>query len=200
MINDLINHEFEALKIFFAQGMSWARSQSAQQDAKLAGLKNPSNDFVEDLLTGPYSAHTLEQIIFRSVINELNALCEFALQNTWLTISQDPLLPEKVIVFAASRGQIEKALFKRGVVVTTWPRWNEVRKIKELSEGFKHRQRLQPFPAELQVKGATNRSSRLVDPTNAEPIADSNITSSMITAYLGAVGELLHWLRTEYTI
>lgn len=198
MVDDLLWHELEVVKSFFARSMSWAATESAAESARLARIDSSDNDKIEEILTHPHGAHSLEQMAIRSVVNELNALCEFALQNTWVSLSGQYDLPNGELVYTASRGQIEKALLSKDVNVETWPQWHEVLKIKEMSEGFKHRQRMQPFPVELQKRGFEWRAKRVVDPNSKELIVEYEPTQSHATWFLSAVEKLFLWLQREY--
>lgn len=200
MVGDLLWHELETLKSFFARAMSWAATESAEESARLAELDNPDNDTIEQVVTHPHGSQSLEQVAVRSVVNELNSLCEFALQNTWVAISKQYDLPNGEFVYGATRGQIEKALSDKGANVKTWPRWQQVLEIKEISEGFKHRQRMQPFPVELQKKGFEWRATRVVDPQNQELFAEYVPAPSQALEFLSAVEELLLWLQQKYAL
>ena len=101
--NDLLWHELETLKSFFARAMSWASIESAEESARLAEIDNPDNDTVEEFVTHPHGAQSLEQVAIRSVVNELNSLCEFALQNTWLAVSKQYNLPNGEFIYRHSR-------------------------------------------------------------------------------------------------
>ena len=117
------------------------------------------------------------------VVNELNSLCEFALQNTWVALSKQYNLSNGEFIYTATRRDIEKALSSKNVKVEAWPRWQQVLEIKEMSEGFKHRQRMQPFPAELQKRGFEWRATRVVDPSNQEMLAEYRVLSNSIASF-----------------
>lgn len=87
MVFDLQHHELEVVKAFFARGIALTAAESASESAALAKLEQPDSETVENLIFDPNGAHEFEQIVLRSVINELNCLCEFALQNTWIHLS-----------------------------------------------------------------------------------------------------------------
>ena len=195
MIDDLLHHEIEVVKAFYARSMSWVATESASEAAKLAGASEEVIEFTVLHHNGP---HSFEQIVVRSVINELNALCEFALQQTWQIVSKGADLPSGEHAIGASRGVIEKALAARGVDVATWPRWPEVEKIKELSEAYKHRQRMQPLPEIFQNPRFAWRANRLVDPENVEWIASYDLCRTQASGSIAAVEELLRWLREKY--
>ena len=192
MLDDLLLHELEVVKSFYARALSWAVTEGASESAALI---NASEETIEAVTLHPHGPYNLEQIIIRSVINELNALCEFALQNAWRAVASGADLPNGELVFTATRGTVEKALLSRKINVQLWPRWSEVVKLKELSEGFKHRQRMQPFPAELQKPGFEWRATRVVDPGNVEWVASYDLRPSHAAEGIAAVGELLLWLR-----
>ena len=198
MVDDLFWHEVEVVKSFFARSMSWVVTESVAESSRLARVGNPDNDKIEEIVTHPHGANSLEQLAIRSVVNELNSLCEFALQNTWVSLSRQYGLPDGEFVYTASRGKIEKALLSKGVNVEVWPQWGEILKIKEMSEGFKHRQRMQPFAVELQKPGFEWRATRVVDPSNSEWIAEYEPTQLQVAGFLRAVEEMFHWLHREY--
>lgn len=195
MLDDLLWHELEVVKSFYARALSWAATEAASDGAALI---DASEETIEAVVLRPHGPYNLEQIVIRSVINELNALCEFALQNTWRIVAKGGDLPNGELVFSASRGAVEKALYSRGVDVQRWPRWSDVVKIRELSEGFKHRQRMQPFPIELQKPGQEWRAKRFVDPSSEEWIASYDLKPSHASESLAAVEELLLWLHQHF--
>ena len=200
MVGELLWHELETIKSFYARTMSWVATESAAESARLAAIDNPDNDTIEQMVTHPHGAQSLEELAIRSVINELNSLCEFALQNTWVALSKQYCLPNGEFIYGAGRGQIEKALFAKGFDVKSWPRWQQVQEIKELSEGFKHRQRMQPFPVELQMKGNEWRAKRVLDPNNQELLTKYDITPSQASELLNAVEELLVWVQRQFPL
>lgn len=200
MVGDLLWQELETLKSYFARAMSWVAAQSTEESVRIAGIKNPDNDTIEEIVTRPHGARSLEQVVIRSVINELNSLCEFALQNAWIAVSKEYNLPNGEFIYTATRGNIEKALLDQNIKVKEWPRWQQVLEIKEISEGFKHRQRMQPFPAELHKQGLEWRAVRVVDPGNQEMLAEYNSTQSQVSEFLSAIEELLQCLQRSYAL
>ena len=204
MLYDLQYHELEVVKAFFKRGMAWAESESELESAQLATLEQPDEEFVESLTFSPHGSLELERIIIRAVLNELNSLCEFALQKTWIQLSGNQLeLPDGTLVVSANRGDIEKALRNKDALgdritdVSEWPNWLEIKKIKELSEGFKHRQRLQPFTGEFQSSRNQRRCKRLVDPDNANFMAEYELSAADVTGYIDAVEKLFSWLDSK---
>ena len=80
MIDNLLWHELEVTKSFFADAMARADEKSKIDDARIARITDPDDQTIESIVTDPRGAYEFEQVALRSVINELNALCEFALQ------------------------------------------------------------------------------------------------------------------------
>lgn len=207
MLLNLRHHELEVVKAFFSRGIAWAKAESAAESVRLAIIEQPDSETVEDVICSPHGAHQLEQIVLRSVVNELNCLCEFALQNAWMQLSSYQLtLPDGCLVLAASRGDVEQALRNeenlgdRAINVKNCPVWPKIEQIKELSEGFKHRQRLQPFPAEFHSNKNHWRSKRRVDPDNEDWLAKYELAAADVAKYIDAVEDLFSWLdsRTSF--
>lgn len=208
MLLNLRHHELEVVKAFFSRGIAWAKAESAAESVRLAMIEQPDSETVEDVICSPQGAHQLEQIVLRSVVNELNCLCEFALQNAWMQLASYQLtLPDDgSLVFAASRGAVERALNNekelgdRAINIKDCPVWQKIEQIKELSEGFKHRQRLQPFPAEFHSNQNHWRSERRVDPDNEDWLAKYELAATDVAQYIDAVDDLFSWLdsRTSF--
>jgi hypothetical protein len=192
MVNDLLWHELEAVKAYFARALSWVTTESTAESLRLAGA---SEDFIEETVLHPHGPYSFEQIVVRSTIHELNSLCEFALQNAWISKVNHGILPSGEHVYVAARPAVEEVLRRNGLDVCAFSRWADLEKIKELSEGFKHRQRMQPFPPEFYKANLQSRSRRLVDPSNTEMFADYSFGPSDAWASVGAVEEFLQWLR-----
>lgn len=198
------DNELETIRAFFEHSARLVQSEMELESARLARVSQTDEEIIEQVLTSPSGVIALEQITYRAVINELNSLCEFALQNTWLQLSEAKLfLPNGDLIFTANRGEIERALRDhknlgdKATEVEEWPLWPEIKKIKELSEGFKHRQRLQPFPSELHSANKQWRSERFVDPENDEWLSGYELTTVDVGAYIDAVQELFKWLGSK---
>lgn len=200
MVFDLQCHELEVVKAFFARGIALAAAESASESTALAKLEHPDSEAVEGVVFNPNGAHEFEQILFRSVIGELNSLCEFALQNTWIQLSGKQLsLPKGKLVFSATRDKIEDALNSekelgdKRIDVNEFPSWLKIKEIKELSEGFKHRQRLQPFSS-VSDSQRKERGDRFVDPENENWLAPYKLSTTDVIGYIDSVEKLFFWL------
>lgn len=198
------DNELETIRAFFQHSARLVQSEREAESARLARISQTDEEIIEQVLTSPSGANAIEQITYRAVVNELNSLCEFALQNTWIQLSEGKLfLPNEDLIFTANRGDIEKTLRDhehlgdKATEVRKWPHWPEVKKIKELSEGFKHRQRLQPFPGKLHSPKNQWRSKRFVDPENDEWLSGYELATADVAAYIDAVEELFKWLGSK---
>lgn len=121
-------------------------SENAVVSAKLNDIGHHESDYVEHLCFHPNGPAELEQIVCRATLNELNALIEVALQEL-LQKSGSFFIEEKgCFAIGANRDVLLNELKKNGVKVAEFPEYDKLLEIKELSEGFKHRQRLQPLP------------------------------------------------------
>ena len=205
--------ELQTVKAFLAIGLESVALVAQAESVELSQSEPPNDEFVEFVLARTDGAFALEQILFRSVIHELNGLYEFAIQQAYMQLSGGEIfLPKKSvaqggeIAFVASRKRIEDALKNEEFVgdcvtdVADWPHWAEVLEIKEMSEGFKHRHRLQPLPEYCYADRNSKRSVRLVDPNNSadeRAIADYVVTQARVSGYIKAIEELLLWLSSK---
>lgn len=141
-----IDHEYEVINAFFSRGAAWVAAESANVEARLSSSKAHTDEFVEELLFHPNGPGSLEDILCRATLNELNALIEAALQDALTEISGTLFIDDKGLIVGARRGDLEKALAQYGLQVTVLSEHTTVQQIKELAEGFKHRQGLRPLP------------------------------------------------------
>lgn len=212
MILNLLD-ELQTVKAFLASGLESTTRVARAESVELSLSESPNDELVEFVVARPDGAFALEQILFRSVIHELNSLCEFAIQQAYMQLSGGEILrPKKSLAqvgesaFVASRKTIEDALKNEKFVgdcvtdVADWPHWAEVLEIKEMSEGFKHRHRLQPLPEYCYSGRNSKRSVHLVDPNNSadeRAIADYEVTQGRVSGYITAIEELLLWLSSK---
>ena len=59
MVGDLLWHELEVVKSFYARAMSWAIAEAAAESAKLARIDNPDNETIKATVT----TQVIDQII-----------------------------------------------------------------------------------------------------------------------------------------
>jgi len=141
-----IDHEYEVINAFFSRGAAWVAAESDNAEARLSSSEEHTDEFVEELLFHPDGPGSLEDILCRATLNELNALIEAALQEALIEISGSLCIDDKGLIVGARRGELEKALARYGLQVTALSEHSNVHQIKELAEGFKHRQGFRPLP------------------------------------------------------
>lgn len=134
-----LDNELSTIKAFLRHGASIVSMESVSESTWLNQFGQPSEEVTEEVITSPVGSNALEKIICRSVISELNSLCEFALQIAWIELSGSQLnLPNGSLISTAKRGDIEKFLSNstylgdKSTVVEQWPSWPQVKEIKEL--------------------------------------------------------------------
>lgn len=193
LIGDLLYHEYEVINNFFSRGAAWVATENASVAAELQSIDTPSNDHVEELYCRPNGPVELEQIVCRVTINELNALVEVALQEVLEKKSGSFFVEsEGYFVIGARRDVLHRELLKYGVKVAEFPSYDKLLEIKELSEGFKHRQRLRPLPKLRKGVWETPQSSF---PTpEDQQFHQYEIKLSDVSKYLNYVQRFLaHW-------
>lgn len=190
-----IDHEYEVIKAFFSRGATWVAAESADVSARLSSSKTNSDEFVEELLFHPDGPGSLEEILCRATLNELNTLIEAALQDALTEISGGLFIDGKGLVVGAPRGDLEKALANYGVQVTALSEHASVRQIKELAEGFKHRQGLRPLPKWNTEQKTLEYQSSLVAGYEHETIHGYDVRVDNVRGYLQSAKSFLDELR-----
>ena len=59
MVGDLLWHELEILKSFFASAMSSALPKAAVESARVTEISNPDIDIIDELVISPHVAYYL---------------------------------------------------------------------------------------------------------------------------------------------
>lgn len=196
---DLLHHELEVITSFFSRGAALVATENAAVQVALQSIESPDNEHIEDLCCHPNGPVELEQIICRATINELNALIEAALQEA-LEKKSGTFFVESVgcFVMGANRDVLHRELLSHGVNVVEFPRHKEILEVKELSEGFKHRQRLRPLPKFKKGQWQTPRST-FPAPDDGQ-FSQYEITLNDVSKYLNCVREFLAHCRSESLI
>lgn len=199
MLTRNIFHELDVVEHYFCRGSSWVEIESAKASAELDGIDDNS-EYVEDILFHPNGAIELEQIICRSTINELNALIEFALQTAAMKANGGNLvLGSMKLIIGANRNELENALVKAKINLQELCDYTKIQEIKELSEAFKHRQRLRPLPRKRMTQ--TTESERSIVPGRGDNFFDEyEINILSVSIYIQATKELFQVLRQQSLI
>jgi len=199
LVGDLLYHEYEVINGFFSRGAAWVATEHAAASAELQSIISPNNDYVEHLLCHPNGPVELEQIVCRTTINELNALVEVALQESLENKSGSFFVESRGrFVIGAQRDVLLRELLSYGVHVTEFPNYGKLIEIKELSEGFKHRQRGRPLP---KIKNGQWETPQSIFPTlEDQQFYQYEITLSDVSKYLDYVLKFLEHCRSESLI
>lgn len=199
MLTRNIFHELDVVEHYFCRGSSWVEIESAKTSAELDGVDNNS-EYIEDVLFHPNGAIELEQIICRSTINELNALIEFALQTVAMKANNGSFVFDSMkLIVGANRSDLDSALVDANINLKEFCDYSKLQEIKELSEAFKHRQRLRPLPRKRMTQ--TTESERSIVPGRGDNFFDEyEINLLSVSIYIQATKELFQELRQQSLI
>ncbi len=199
MLTRNIFHELDVVEHYFCRGSSWVEIESAKTSAELDGVDNNS-EYIEDVLFHPNGAIELEQIICRSTINELNSLIEFALQTVAMKANNGSLVFDSMkLIVGANRSDLDSALVDANINLKEFCDYSKLQEIKELSEAFKHRQRLRPLPRKRMTQ--TTESERSIVPGRGDNFFDEyEINLLSVSIYIQATKELFQELRQQSLI
>jgi len=192
-----IDHEHEVIEAFFARGVTWVAAESAQVTTQLSSSTAPSDDFIEELLFHANGPASLEEIICRATVNELNALIEAGLQEVLTRISGSILIGDKKLVIGAKRDELEKALSSHGIQVADLDEYYKVLQIKEIAEGFKHRQGFRPLPKWSKSAQTLEYQSSCVPDFKHETIHGYEVGTQEVRDYLRSAKVFLDALRKK---
>lgn len=141
-----LHHEYEVISNFLRRGAAWIKIEENAASAILHELDSPSEEYIEHIFCGANGPVELERIICRSTINELNALIEVTLQEALQNTTSAFLFRSNEFIIGAKFTDLIKELANHGIELEKIPQYNRILEIKELSEGFKHRQGLGRLP------------------------------------------------------
>lgn len=185
-----IEHEYDVIAAFFCRGVGWLAAESADLNARLSPNTH-TDDFVEEMLFHPNGPGSLENILCRVTLNELNALVEAVLQQALIGKSKSHFIDDKTLVIGAPRPQLQKALAGEGLDLTTFKEYRHLCEIKELAEGFKHRQGFRPLPKWDKKQNHLGFQSSLVGGFTEETIEGYDISIDHVREYLFSVKAFL---------
>lgn len=199
MVGDLLYHEYEAIREFFSKGTAWVAAENVAVSIELNGVAFASNDHVEHLYCHPGGPVELEKIVCRAVINELNALVEIALQEALERLTKSFFVEsEGRFVIGSNRDVLIRELLNTGVDLKAFPNFDKLLEIKELSEGFKHRQHFRPLPRIKKGKWETPQT--LIPGTEGQSIEQYEISLNSVSEYLTSVRQFLEHCRQQSLI
>ena len=196
MLTRNIFHELDVVEHYFCRGSSWVEIESAKTSAELDGVDNNS-EYIEDVLFHPNGAIELEQIICRSTINELNALIEFALQTVVMKANDGSLVLDSMkLIVGAYRIDLDSALIDANIRLNEFCDYSKIQEIKELSEGFKHRQRFRPLPRK-ELTPLTEPGKSIIPGRSDNFFEEYEINIACVSNYIQVTKSLFQELRNK---
>jgi hypothetical protein len=185
-----IPHELEVLKAFFAKQVAWVTTEYA----KLSSAPNASSRTSEDIETElfhPQGPGSVEDLLCRLTINELNTLIEASLQDTLMRVADTSIFRTSdkknslvKLVYTLNRGELENELSKFGVLTNSISGHQDVSAIKEIAEGNKHRQRLMPVPKWSKAEGTLVASPSVIPRQTDEWLSPYEHNLDAVSNYL----------------
>lgn len=146
-----IQHELAVLDAFFAKQAAWVATEYARVGSA-PGATTRSNDQIEEDMCHPQGPGSVQDLLCRMTVNELNALIETSMQHA-LAKSSGVIQSSGVsnkdkheFVYSLGRGELERRLDDSGVCIARLPGHVAVQQVREIAEGNKHRERLRPVP------------------------------------------------------
>lgn len=196
MILDL-PHELSVLSAFFARQVTWITTEGAKL-ASAQGADTRTDEEIENELFHSDGPGSVQELVCRMTVNELNSLVETSLQQALIRVSGTQFVhrgkekyPTTELVYALPRTDLEKRLSETGLRLRDLPGFLATQEIKEISEGIKHRERLRPVPGwENSSKGLVNRES-IVTGATGEAISFYDLTPAQVSSYLAEASSFI---------
>ena len=189
MLTD-IAHDIEVLQAFFAKQAAWITTEYAKLSSARGADSRSSEDVESDLFhtQGPGS---IEELVCRMTVNELNSLIEAALQETLACVTNDSFFPRRAkegspvkLVYTLNRVELDQELLDAGVELQSLDGYRAAMEIKEITEGNKHRQRLRPVPKWNKAAKALVPSESVVPGAAGEWISAYELNLNAVSQYL----------------
>ena len=200
MLTDII-HDIEVLHAFFAKHAAWVMTEYAKL-ASAPSAENRSSEDVESELFHAQGPGSIEELVLRMTVNELNALIEAALQNALVRVTNDPIFPRGAkqgdavkLVYTLNRYELDRELREAGLDLRLLEGYDAVLEIKEIAEGNKHRQRLRPVPKWCKTAKTLLPAESVVSGTADEWISPYELTFKAVSRYLVSAKEPLNNAR-----
>lgn len=205
-----IHHEYEVLSAFFARCAASVTTELADFSSRDSASGESSEEDIYAHFHHPNGPGSVENLLCRMTINELNALIEAALQDVLVRVSGEFIFdrrasPEKKdvkFVHAFNRAELERELTDRGVTTRMLKGANEAQQIREISEGYKHREGMRPMPK-------WNRQTKTLEKTHSLILMEGDpeytfyssyeLNFQKLHAYLCSAGEFIRELQAINT-
>lgn len=189
MLTD-IAHEIEVLQAFFAKQAAWVTTEYAKLSSA-RGAESRSSEEVESDLFHAQGPGSLEELVCRMTVNELNSLVEAALQDALVRVTNESFFPRRAkfgssvkLVYTLNRGELENELREAGLQLGSLEGFPAVLEIKEIAEGNKHRQRLRPVPKWDKAAKTLVPSESIVPGATDEWFSPYELSLNAVSSYL----------------
>ena len=189
MLTD-IAHDTEVLQAFFAKQAAWVTTEYAKLSSAQDAACRSSEEVESDLFRtqGPGS---VEELICRMTVSELNSLVEAALQDTLVRVTRESFFPRGAkegsplkLVYTLNRGELDQELVAAGLELEILEGYRAVLEVKEITEGNKHRQRLRPVPKWDKSAKTLVPSSSVVPGGADDWISPYELSMGVVSQYL----------------
>jgi len=189
MLTD-IAHDIEVLQAYFAKQAAWITTAYANLSSA-RGADSRSSEEVESDLFHTQGPASIEELICRMTVNELNSLVEAALQDTLVRVTNETFFPRGAkegkplkFVYTLNRGELDRELLEAVPNIKSLEGFSATMEIKEIAEGNKHRQRLRPVPRWDKGAKALIPSASVVPGATDESISPYELNLSAVFQYL----------------
>mgnify|MGYP001212204181 CR=1 FL=1 len=185
-----IAHDIEVLQTFFAKQAALVTNEYAMLSLA-ANSEGRSSDEIESDLFHPQGPRSGEELVCRMVVNELNALVEAALQDTFVRVTGDLCFPRNSkegspvkILYALNRKELDNELLAASINLQSLEGYGIVLEIKEIAGGNKHRNRLRPIPKWDKLAKTFQPSTSVVPGASEEWISAYELNLAVVSQYL----------------
>lgn len=189
MLTD-VAHDIEVLQTFFAKQAAWVTTEYAKLSSA-QGASDRSGEEVESALSHTQGPGSIEELVCRMTVNELNSLIEATLQDTLARITGESFFPRDAkdgtplkMVYSLNRGELDQKLLEAGLNLQSLEGHHAVLEVKEITEGNKHRARLRPVPKWDKAARTLVPSSSLVPGASDEWISPYELSLGAVSQYV----------------
>jgi len=189
MLTD-IAHDIEVLQAFFAKQAAWITTEYAKLSSA-RGADSRSSEEVESDLFHTQGPGSIEELVCRMTVNELNSLVEAALQGTLVRVTNESFFPRRAkegsplkLVYTLNRGELDQELVEAGLELQLLEGYRAALEIKEITEGNKHRQRLRPVPRWHKAANTLVPNASVVPGATDEWISTYELNLNAVAQYL----------------
>jgi hypothetical protein len=185
MLIDPLHHELPALKTFYKCCQQMV--ERAQREAGERIGSSINEEWIEEVIAGPFGPLELDQHACRAIVGEMNALVEGALQILLTQATGLIALEDTTLVVGADKRVVREELVRLSIDIRQFAGYATTEHVSELCNSFKHRQRLRPFPKKAKdwhVDGFNRVKSKLPGNSPDKEIQGYAITLSDLEMYL----------------